>query len=256
MRDVASTTNPGGERLCESTRPTLTVFVPAFNEERNIAKALQSVKEASAACGVSVEVLVYDDCSADATCAEVERFRSTEPEMSIRLIRNSRNMGLGHNYVEAAFAGKGEYLMLVNGDADMSASCLETIMRCIGKADIVVPYMGNQDARGLGRRRLSVVFTALINFLNGHKLPYYNGPVVHRRYNVMRWHPDTMGFAYQAELLTRLLGQGATFVTVPYANTERESGVSKALSFKNCLSVGHSILQILLRRMRRAIFGV
>jgi hypothetical protein len=129
-------------------------------------------------------------------------------------------------------------------------------MRCIGKADIVVPYMGNQDARGLGRRRLSVVFTALINFLNGHKLPYYNGPVVHRRYNVMRWHPDTMGFAYQAELLTRLLGQGATFVTVPYANTERESGVSKALSFKNCLSVGHSILQILLRRMRRAIFGV
>ena len=235
---------------------TITFFVPAFNEEHNIQRALSSILEAAAIAGVEPEILVYDDCSTDKTAEKVEEFGSAHPNLRLVLVKNSRTYGLGYNYVEAAFRGTGRFFMLVNGDADITSEQIVAIVSNAGKADIVIPYLGTNDARKGGRKHLSVVFTALINLISGHKISYYNGPVLHLRYNVMRWHPDSMGFAYQAELITRLLDQGASFVEVPIKNSERDSGVSKALSFKNFLSVGHSIVQIFLRRVRKAIFRV
>jgi glycosyltransferase involved in cell wall biosynthesis len=237
-------------------KPDLTVFVPAFNEEHNIIKALEAICDAADKLKVKAEVLVYDDCSTDLTSEMVARFQTRRPEGNVRLVRNQRTMGLGFNYVEAAFAGSGEHFMLVNGDADMDSEQIQEVIKHLGKADMVLPFLGSQDARKTGRRYLSKLFTALINIISGYRITYYNGPVLHRRYNVMRWHPDTMGFAYQAELVTRLLDQGASFLEVPIANTDRDSGVSKALSLKNFLSVTHSILQIFLRRVRKAIFSV
>ena len=234
----------------------VTFFVPAFNEEHNIQRALASIVEAAATTGVTPEILVYDDCSKDGTAQKVEEFGRQHPTLRLELVRNSRTYGLGYNYVEAAFRGSGRYFMLVNGDADITSDEIVAIVANTGKADIIIPFLGQNDARRGGRKLLSVVFTGLINLISGHKVSYYNGPVLHLRYNVMRWHPDSMGFAYQAELITRLLDQGATFLEVPIRNSERDSGVSKALSFKNFLSVSHSIVQIFLRRVRKAIFGV
>jgi len=236
--------------------PDLTVFVPAFNEEHNIVKALEAICDATDKLELNAEVLVYDDCSTDSTSEVVARFQAKQPELNLRLVRNHRTMGLGFNYVEAAFAGSGEYFMLVNGDADMTSEQIQEVISHLGKADMVLPFLGSQDARKAGRRYLSKLFTSLINLISGYRITYYNGPVLHRRYNVMRWHPDTMGFAYQAELVTRLLDQGASFLEVPIANSDRDSGVSKALSLKNFLSVTHSILQIFLRRVRKAMFSV
>ena len=70
----------------------------------------------------------------------------------------------------------------------------------------------------------------------------------------MRWSPDTHGYAYQAELITRVLDENFTYETVEIKNSNRNYGKSSAFSFKNILSVIHSILQIFLRRLRKIIF--
>ena len=38
-----------------------------------------------------------------------------------------------------------------------------------------------------------------------YDIKYYNGTVLHKRYNVMRYHSGTNGFAYQAEIIVHLL---------------------------------------------------
>ncbi|MBC8489529.1 MAG: hypothetical protein H8D45_26220, partial [Bacteroidetes bacterium] len=81
-----------------------------------------------------------------------------------------------------------------------------------------------------------------------------NGPVMHLRYNVMRWSPDTHGFAYQAELISRILIEGGTYKEILIANTDRQGGESKAFTIKNILSITHSLLQIILRRLRQYLF--
>ena len=71
----------------------------------------------------------------------------------------------------------------------------------------------------------------------------------------MRWHSDSHGFGYQAELITRLLDDGATYIEIEgKAHFEKEQ--SSALKFKNIASVIHSLLQVLLRKLRKAILNM
>ena len=97
-----------------------------------------------------------------------------------------------------------------------------------GTADMIVPFFSNQDNRRFFRVLLSKIFTFLVNFISGYRIPYYNGPVLHLRYNVMRWSPDTHGYAYQAELITRILSEGATYKTVKIKNQDRVESSSNA----------------------------
>ena len=140
-------------------------------------------------------------------------------------------MGLGRNYVDTAFIAYGKYYMLINGDNAEPKETILTILKEVGKADMIIPFFDNQDNRDIFRVLISKIFTSLINFISGYRIKYYNGPVVHLRFNVMRWSPDTYGFAYQAELITRILDEKATYRHVMIKNLNRSSGKSKAFHY-------------------------
>jgi hypothetical protein len=72
---------------------------------------------------------------------------------------------------------------------------------------------------------------------------------------VMRWGPYSFGFGFQAELITRLLDEGATYIEIPVMAThQQKSGRNSALNLKNFLSVGHTLLEVLIRRVRKRAF--
>jgi len=168
-------------------------------------------------------------------------------------------MGLGFNYIEGAFAGNGEYYMLVNGDNPENAEYLISIIDNLGKADMVIPNFVNNDNRKIRRLYLSKLFTLLVNLLSGYTIKYYNGIVLHKRYNVMRYHSGTNGFAYQAEIIVHLLNLNKTFIEVDVENNDRDDPSSKisssAFNIRNIMSVSNSLLQIIIRRIRKNIFG-
>ena len=66
----------------------------------------------------------------------------------------------------------------------------------------------------------------------------------------MRWHSRRSGFGFQADLVLRLLDEGASYVEVPIVGLERQAGASSALKLRNWLSVGRTLLSILRRRLR------
>lgn len=78
----------------------------------------------------------------------------------------------------------------------------------------------------------------------------YTGLAVHLRYNVMRWHPNTRGFGFQADIICLLLDQGFTYKEIPVRTIGRKKGDSKALTFKNLLSVFHTLVDIIVCRIR------
>lgn len=244
----------GGAGKATDAGPEITFFVPCLNEESNVLKTIHTILDAVAEVPVSHEILVIDDCSTDRTVELAETFAREHPGTPLRLQKNRRTRGLGRNFVEGAFMGSGRYYMLVNGDNAEPKEAITSILRELGKADMVIPHFGTGDRRTGGRRFLSRVFTGLVNFISGHRVPYYNGSVAHLRWNVMRWHADTDGYAYQAEIITRILDEGGTFVPVLIPNADRQAGVSKAFKFRNVLAVCHSLLQMFLRRLRRVMF--
>lgn len=234
--------------------PELSFFVPCLNEEDNIGPTLETLVQVAGELGIECEILVFDDASTDATVLRVRAFQERAPDAGVRLFENPRTMGLGFNYVEGAFQGRGTYYMLVNGDHAESLDALRAILELRGQADMIVPYFDERDVRGRRRRAVSKTFTWIVNRVGGFRLQYYNGPVLHRRELVTRWHPDSQGYAYQAELITTLLRLGKTVREVQIANQDRATGVSKAFTVQNILSVGHSLLQIALRRLRAWLF--
>ena len=233
----------------------VTFFVPCYNEENAIRATLEKICKVAKESNLSYEILVCDDCSSDNSVNEVEDFASQNPNVFLRINQNSLNRGLGHNYLSCAHDAVGKYYIMVCGDDSETEESLIDILAARGKAEIVVPYF-DKDTRTIGRRITSFLFTNIVNLLGGFNLKYYNGVVLHLRENVTRCAPSSSGFGYQAELLTILLHEGTSFIHIPISNKDRESGISRAFRLQNIASVGHSLLQILLRRIRCIIWPV
>ena len=70
--------------------------------------------------------------------------------------------------------------------------------------------------------------------------------------HVLRFHVECSGFGYQAEFLTRLISEGASYKEIPLVAYDREG--SAAINIKNILSVAHSLITIALRRLRIVLF--
>jgi hypothetical protein len=93
-----------------------------------------------------------------------------------------------------------------------------------------------------------------VNLVTGNRLHYYNGLAVHLRHNVMRWHPNTRGFGFRADILCLLIDLGFTYKEIPVATVEQRRGKSNALTFRNFLSVSHTIIEIANRRLSNRLY--
>jgi len=235
----------------------ITVVISCYNEEAFITDTIEHAIQALKTTPHSFEIIVVDDVSRDHSVQRVRDYMKDHPEHPIRFVENEVNRGLANNYVEAAFLGRGKYYRLCCGDDSEAPEALWNIFRHIGVADIIIPCQ-NQDkilGKSPGRRFLSKTFTFLVNLVSGYNIKYYNGMAVHLRYNVLRWHPSSYGFGFQADILTRLLDEGASFVQVESFGTDRKGGDSTALHTRNILSVGHTLLELAIRRLRRFLYG-
>jgi dolichol-phosphate mannosyltransferase len=233
----------------------LSIVVPCFNEENNIAGTLDTVAAAMRELHWSYEILVIDDGSTDRTVPMVEQYLKNHPDLPLRFHRNARNRGLTRTYVDGAFLGRGKYYRMVCGDNVEPKETLIRVFSALGAADMIVPFHEAVAGKPPFRRWLSETYTGLVNLLSGHRIRYYNGLAAHLRYNVMRWGPYSFGFGFQAELITRLLDEGASYVEIPVLATHKEkSGANSAINFRNYLSVGHTLLEVLIRSVRRRAF--
>lgn len=246
-----SSSNPIAEEL------DITVVVSCYNEEDFITDTVDHVAAALRQAGCSYEIIVVDDCSKDGSVRKLRDYIQAHPTEPITLKVNEINRGLGNTYVEAAFLGRGKYYRLCCGDDSEPPEVLLNVFSKIGVADIVIPYQNQDEVAGKtkGRRLLSKTFTFFVNLISGYRMRYYNGMAIHLRYNVLRWHPSSYGFGFQADMITRLLDEGASYIQIPSSSVDRKGSASSALGMRNVLSVSHTLLEISIRRFRRYLYG-
>jgi dolichol-phosphate mannosyltransferase len=200
------------------------------------------------------ELLLFDDGSTDRTGAIMDELAAADPG-HVRVTHNATPRNLGGVYKQGIERARMEYLVMVPGDNENPGAAMQAPFDAIGREDIVLPYPVNSAVRGLARHLISRVYVGLLNVLFGLHIRYYNGTVIHRTANLKRLSIKTSSFAYQAEILIKLLCAGKTFVEVPIEIEPPKVGRrSRAFRWKNIVQVGRTLgllfVDIRLRRLR------
>jgi GT2 family glycosyltransferase len=98
----------------------ISVIVVTYNSAEHVAGCLQSVL---AQTGVTFEVVVVDNASADTTLAQLENFK-------VRAIASQENTGFGRGNNLGFAASRGRYIYLLNPDARLvGKNCLAELCR-------------------------------------------------------------------------------------------------------------------------------
>lgn len=97
----------------EAAAPEISVIVLTFNQERSIARTLDSIL--SQRCDVAFEVIIGEDGSSDGTRAICERYRDAYPD-KVKLMPMAANKGVVRNYFDCLNAASGRYIADCAGD--------------------------------------------------------------------------------------------------------------------------------------------
>lgn len=234
---------------------SVSVVIPAYNEEKNLAATVNFLLERLEKNSVlDFEILIFDDNSTDATGKIADELAKKYSQ--IKVIHNPKNMNLGFNITKGFQLATKGFVGFIPGDNEIEPEILDNIFQNLGKADIIIPYVKNPEVRPWGRRFLSRTYVIIINTAFGLNLKYYNGICYFKTAMVKKVPVSTYGFAYMTEILVKLLKSGASFIEVPMINRKRERGATKAFRIKNIVSVFKTFLhlfyeiQILRRRVK------
>lgn len=127
---------------------SVSVVLPAYNEEGNIVQAVEECLETLALLRSPYEILIIDDGSKDNTRQLAEGFESEHPE--VKVVSNTRNLGLGATLRRGFAISGGELVFYTDSDLPIDMRELIQSLPNMERYDLLAGYRLNRDE---GRRR-------------------------------------------------------------------------------------------------------
>lgn len=214
----------------------LTVVVPAKNEEENILGALAKAKSTEV-FWKEIEVLFFDDGSEDRTRELAQKFLQ-ENFKDYRVFRNEISKNLGGVFKQALALAKGDYILVIQGqNVTTEENLRKQFQAAQSGADLIVPFQENAKERGFVRYAISETFSFLVRIFSGVGLRYFNHSVLMKTKQAQRLKIRTNSYAFQAEILIKLIRRGASYVEVPARDVFKHKKKTSAFKPKNLAGV-------------------
>jgi len=202
---------------------TLSVVIPAYNEERGIAEISQrvlAVKEDLAKAGIDgLEVLVVDDGSRDRTAQIAGAIEG------VRLIRHPKNKGYGAALKTGFSQATGDLIGFLDADGTYPPECFPQLCReAINGSDLVIGsrMAGAESKMPLTRRIGNLFFAALLTLVGRQKVSdSASGMRVFKREILEQVYPLPDGLNLTPVMSTRAVHEGIRMVEVPIPYSER-----------------------------------
>ena len=140
---------------------SVTVVIPAFNEEAEIAKSVRRCQSALAT--TANEIIVVDDGSADGTKKEAQ-------STSVEVVSYYPNMGKGFALKRGTEFAKGDVVVWIDAGSEIDAKDIGRYVSALGSADLAIGSKHHPESHVEApamRRFLSYGFHLVVKLLTG-----------------------------------------------------------------------------------------
>ena len=227
---------------------SVTVLVPALNEEATIIQVLEAVA-AQIVEGVTFEVVVVDDGSTDHTVELLE----ARPELYTQLIKMPQNGGKGAAVKAGLKVATGDFILFQDADLEYDPTDYAKLLKPVVRfnADMVMGsrMVGPEYTRvhyfwhKVGNRVITFIFNFLFNMTF---TDVYSCYLLYRRSLVDPADLVSEGWEQHAEILCRAARQGPIAYEVPISYHGRTYAEGKKIKAYHIIAV---VLMMLRRRL-------
>lgn len=217
------------------TRRTLSIVIPAYNEERFIGTLLDRIRAVDLEpLGVGREIIVIDDHSSDRTPEIV----AAVPGVTLK--RLERNVGKGRAVREGIAIASGDLLIIQDADLEYDPRDYVPMLRALleKRGDIVYGsrylaggrHAGQSLAAYLGGRSLSLVARL---FTGTYLSDTVTALKLFPRQELASLTLTTSGFELDHEITAKMLARGLKIVEVPISYFPRSRAEGKKIGVRD-----------------------
>lgn len=148
---------------------SLSIIIPAYNEESRLPSYLASILEYLEQKEISYEIIVVDDGSQDSTAEVIARF--TLENSRVQLIRLPHNRGKGYAVKAGMLKASGRLRLFADADGATPISEFERLLKVVNSgADVAIASRALRDATctvnaHLHRKVIGAVFNFIVTAL-------------------------------------------------------------------------------------------
>lgn len=224
---------------------SLSFVIPAFNEEPNVAAALQNASAVCQTLNLEYEIILVNDGSRDRT-GEIAKSMTGEIP-NLRVVENSPNRGYGGALKSGFYAATKEWVAFAPSDNQFDFNQVRDLMAYAGKADIITGYRAN-DADPFMRRLNRFGWNALVRLLFGHMTRDIDcGFKLFRREILQHVTLLSDGAMVDTELLAGARARGYRIVEVPLKHLPRTAGSPTGANYKVILRAFRDLVRFRFR---------
>ena len=155
------------DRYACAVRPSISLVVPVFNEEENLAHAVDVASRALVEFTSQYEIILVDDASTDRTAEIIHALASADPHL--HGIRHERNQKLGGTLRDGFAAASLELVLYMDADLPFDPREIGRAISAmeVTRADMIAAYRYDRTGEGLRRAIYSYVYNGIIGVLFG-----------------------------------------------------------------------------------------
>jgi|Deesub1362A_J573_1020465.scaffolds.fasta_scaffold07685_2 hypothetical protein len=229
----------------------LSIILPAYNEEKNIGKAIEDTKKKLEEFGIDYEIIVAEDGSEDRTY-EIAMSYSQRDER-IRVLHYPERLGRGEALKRAFKTARGEILLYMDVDLATDLSHISDVIKLMEEGyDIVVGSRKTSLAkRSLPRRFLSWCYNFWVRMLLKSKIKDHQcGFKAFRKESTIILLDEVKdnGWFWDTEILVRAQYRELKIAEIPVI--WREKGDTKVKFFRDSIEMGLSALLLKLELVK------
>ncbi len=144
---------------------TLSVFFPAYYDEKNIGKVVEKAVEICESLGLKdYEITIIEDGSPDKTGDVADELEKKYTK--VKVIHHKKNMGYGATLWEGFKSARFDYVFYTDGDNQFDLDELKKFVALIPYSDIVVGYRKKKQYSKY-RKLTSFVYNLILRFSFG-----------------------------------------------------------------------------------------